>query len=107
MTTTRRGQRRLAALTGLCVTVALVSASNVAAYPVTPEGEPLYAESVPTSAPATEVPGNVVPITATASNGTDWSAVIAVAAGASVAALAVLAAALILTGLRRRSAGAH
>ena len=107
MISTLRGQRRLATLTGLCATVALVAAGNVAAYPVTPEGEPLYAETVPTSAPATEVPGNVVPITATASNGTEWSAVIPVAAGASIAALAVLAAALILTGLRRRSAGAH
>lgn len=107
MINTRRGQRRLAMFTGLCVTAALVAAGNVAAYPVTPEGEPLYADTVSTSAPLTEVPGNVVPITATASNGTDWSTVIPVAAGASVAALAVLAAALVLTALRRRSAGAH
>ena len=34
--------RRLAVLTGLCVALALGAATHVAAYPVTPDGEPLY-----------------------------------------------------------------
>lgn len=37
-----RNGRRLAVLTGLFVALALGAATHVAAYPITPDGEPLY-----------------------------------------------------------------
>jgi hypothetical protein len=107
--------RRLALLTGLCLASTLVSAGTVAAYPVTPEGEPLYVEGgTPTSSMPPEgvyLPQNAgaEPVSATvvASSGTDWGGVIAVVAGVGLAALAVIAAAVVLANHRRRSADAH
>jgi hypothetical protein len=106
--------RRLALLTGLCL-VSLVSTATVAAYPVTPEGEPLYVEAgTPTSSMPPEgvdLPQNAgaEPVSATvvASSGTDWGGVIAVVAGVGLAALAFTAAAVALANHRRRSADAH
>ena len=42
MLITHRTGRRLAVLTGLCLVLALFTAASVAAYPITPDGEPLY-----------------------------------------------------------------
>ena len=54
----RKGQpRRLARLTTLCSFLAVVTAANVAAYPVTPEGEPLYADTQALVTPAAKDPG--------------------------------------------------
>jgi hypothetical protein len=112
MSTIHHAARRLMWFTALGLVLALAATATVGAYPVTPEGDPLHAETVPTesftgipdsgSTPAT--PGNAVPLRKVASGGTDWSAVIAVAAASSLAALAVLAAASVLTGRRERSA---
>jgi hypothetical protein len=114
--------RRLAVLTGLCLATALVSAATVAAYPVTPEGEPLYLQngtppssvatvsgSVPRAAEATQQSPTPEPVSATvfASSGTEWGSVIAIAAGAGLVVLAAIAAAFVVTNHRRRSAGAH
>jgi hypothetical protein len=118
--------RRLAVLTGLCVALALGSAMHVAAYPVTPDGEPLYLDQgAPPSSTTTPTPSKFgdlkrdsvalkssraidpLPATIVKSSGTDWSGVFFVVAGASLAALALIAAAFVLNGHRRRSAGAH
>ena len=119
MHSTRRTGNRRAVLAGLFLALGLVLASPVAAYPTTPEGEPLYLEQ---SVPGTATPvGEAVPSTAGgpqqalppkpvfATSGTDWAAValaagIAVATG--VAALALIAVGSNLTS-RRRSARAH
>jgi hypothetical protein len=106
--------RRLALLTGLCL-VSLVSTATVAAYPVTPEGEPLYVEggtptsSMPPEGVSLPQSSGAEPVSATvvASSGTDWGGVIAVVAGVGLAALAVIAAAVVLANHRRRSAEAH
>jgi hypothetical protein len=45
MSINHQSRRRFALLSGLCATLALIATSNVAAYPVTPEGEPLYADT--------------------------------------------------------------
>ena len=119
MHSTRRTGSRRAVLAGLFLALGLVSASPVAAYPTTPEGEPLYLEQ---SVPGAATPvGGAVPSTAGsklqapppepvfATNGTDWAAV-ALAAGIAVAtglaALALIAVGSLLTS-RRRSARAH
>ena len=52
-------------------------------------------------------PIDPLPATIVTSGGTDWSGVYLVVAGATVAALALVAAAFVLNGHRRRSAGAH
>jgi hypothetical protein len=115
--------RRLAALTGLCVALALGAATHVAAYPITPDGEPLYLErGTPQSSTVTprelrdpqrerlasqpSKPIDGLPATIVTSSGTDWSGVFVVA-GATLAALALIAAAFVLSGHRRGSAGAH
>jgi hypothetical protein len=123
MHSTRRTGSRRAVLAGLFLALGLVSASPVAAYPTTPEGEPLYLEqSVPVAAtpvggtmprPAGAAQQTPTPGSATeavyASSGTDWAGV-AVVAGVSVslglAALALIAVGSLLTS-RRRSARAH
>jgi hypothetical protein len=113
--------RRLAVLIGLCLALALGSAAQVAAYPVTPEGEPLYLETgTPTSsmapegilaqdggAPQSSTATDAVPVTDITSSGTDWSPAISIVVVAGLAALALLAAAFVLNGHRRRSAGAQ
>ena len=116
--------RRLAVLTGLCVALALGAATHVAAYPVTPDGEPLYLDPrAPQSSTVTPIEfGDLkrdwvaikssrtidpLPATIVKSSGTDWSGVFFVVAGASLAALALIAAAFVLSGHRRRSAGAY
>lgn len=96
--------RRLAGLTGLCTAVALGTAAHVAAYPATPEGEQLYAV---TGATEPWIAPEPVPAAVVTSAGIDWSGVIALAAGAGLAALVVIAAAFVLTDHRRRSAGAY
>jgi hypothetical protein len=123
MLITHQPGRRLAALAGLCLALALVTTAPVAAYPITPDGEPLHLESpAPTSsmppegiAPPHVVGGTTQSSTATdplpatdfASNGTDWNGAISIAAVSVLAALALIAVAFALTGRRRRSAGAH
>lgn len=121
-----RTGRRLTVLTGLCVALALGSAMQVAAYPVTPDGEPLYLDQgAPQSSTATPIQNEVVdlkrdwpatkssravdplPATIVRSSGTDWGRVVSVVAGASLAGLALIAAAFVLNGHRRRSARAH
>lgn len=120
-----RNGRRLAVLTGLFVALALGAATHVAAYPITPDGEPLFDRGTPQSStvgpmpnesavlrrgsPATRSskPIDPLPATIVTSGGTDWSGVYLVVAGATVAALALVAAAFVLNGHRRRSAGAH
>ena len=118
--------RRLAVLTGLGAALALGAATHVAAYPVTPDGQPLYFDQgALQSSPATPMPNELgdlkrdwlamkssravdpLPATIVRSGGTDWSRVVSVVAGASLAGLALIAAALVLNGHRRRSAGAH
>ena len=42
MPSTHHSGPRVALLSGICATLALIATANVAAYPVTPEGEPLY-----------------------------------------------------------------
>ena len=123
LSTHQSGRRRRAAFAGLCVALALITAAPVAAYPITPDGEPLHLESAtPTSSMPPEgiSPPHVVgaatqsstatdplPATDFASNGTDWSGAISVAALSALAALALIAVVFALTGRRRRSAGAH
>ena len=43
MSFNHQSRRRFALLSGLCATLALIATANVAAYPVTPEGERLHA----------------------------------------------------------------
>jgi hypothetical protein len=121
--THQSGRRRRVALAGVCLGLALVTAAPVAAYPITPDGEPLHLESpAPTSSMppegiaspngvgATTQPSTAndpLPATDFASNGTDWSGAISIAAVSALAALALIAVAFALTGRRRRSAGAH
>ena len=123
MLMTHRNGRRLAALAGLCVALTLGAATHVAAYPITPDGEPLYLDrGTPQSSTVTpgkfrdvqrerlaiqrSKPIDPLPATIVTSSGTDWSRVFVVA-GASLAALALIAAAFVLSGHRRGSAGAH
>ena len=82
--------RRLAVLTGLCVALALGAATHVAAYPVTPDGEPLYLDPrAPQSSTVTPIEfGDLkrdwvaikssrtidpLPATIVKSSGTDWT----------------------------------
>ena len=114
--------RRLAWLTALGSMLALVAAANVAAYPITPDGEPLNLDTGPARSSSVAPPvqpaplgsgaalrskTNAVPIAEIASKDTDRSSAIAVLAVASLAALALIAAAFVLTGRRRKSARAH
>lgn len=121
MHSTHQSGRRLAALAGLFLAM-LVTAAPVAAYPITPDGEPLHIESAaptssmppegiasPNGVGATTQPSpatDPLPATHFASTGTDWSGAISIAAVSVVAALALIAVAFTLTGRRRRSAGA-
>jgi hypothetical protein len=120
MLSTHRTGRRLAVLTGLCLALGLASVAPAAAYPITPEGEPLHLEGAPQSsvtsgggslprAAGTQQSLAPVPVSETvlASSGTDWGSVIAVAAAAGLAALAVMGGAFALTNHRRRSASAN
>jgi hypothetical protein len=114
-------RRRLAVLIGLCLALALGSAAQVAAYPATPDGEPLYLETgTPTSSMAPEgilpqeggatqssIATDAAPVTDITSSGTDWSTAISIVVDASLAGLALLAAAFVLNGHRRHSAGAQ
>ena len=116
-----RTASRVAALTGLCLALALATAATVAAYPVMPEGEPVHLEgaqptsptpvgaSLPRSAGATRSSRTDEPASPTvfASSGADWSGAVAVASAAGLAALACLAAGLVLANYRRRSAETH
>lgn len=126
MLMTHRNGRRLAVLTGLCLGLALGAATHVAAYPITPDGEPLYLDrGAPQSSIATPTPSELgdakrarpamqpsreidpLPATIVTSSGTDWGGVFLVVAGASIAALALIVAAFVLNSHRRHSAGAH
>jgi hypothetical protein len=118
--------RRLAVLTGLCVALTLGAATHVAAYPLTPDGEPLYLDrGAPQSSTATPMPNEFADLkrdwlamkssravdpqrtTVVTSSGTDSSRMVSVVAGASLAGLALIAVALVLNGHRRRSARAY
>ena len=93
------------AFAGLCVGLALVTAAPVAAYPITPDGEPLHLES---ATPTSSMPPDGIspdPLSATdfASNSTDWSGAISIAA-VSARQQAFIAVAFALTSRRRRSA---
>lgn len=118
MPITHQTRRRFAALAGLCSALALAGATNVAAYPVTPEGENLYADAGATQlAPAAaagpaamqrpSTPTEPLPDTTFASSGTDWRAVVSVVVAGGLVALAAFAVASVLNGHRRRSARAH
>lgn len=121
MPTTHRARHRFALLTALAAMLTLVAAVNVAAYPIGPDGEPLYlapgqtppvqnAGSVQSGPVAADVPspaGNIVPIEDVSPNGTDRSNVVGAIGVVLVAALAVVAAARVLAGYCRRSAKAH
>ena len=120
MSITKQAAQRLAVLVTLCATLALAAASTAAAYPLTPDGEPLHlkAGATPSLAPdpvlkpidwgagANSTPENVVPIAEISSSGTDWTAT-ATTAIAALAVLAVASAAFVLTAQRRGSARAH
>ena len=120
MLTTHRG-RRLVALTTICASLALVTSATVAAYPITPEGEPLHLEAgatptlpatasstsdVTRTGPAPSTPVNAIAVREISSNGTDWVAT-GLTAMASLALLALAAAAFTLTAHRRGSARAN
>ena len=126
MLITHRTGRRLAVLTGLCLVLALFTTASVAAYPITPDGEPLYLDrGAPQSSIVTPTPSEFgdlkrerqalppskpidpLPAAIVTSSGTHWNGVFFVVAGASLAALALIAAAFVLNGHRRGSAGAH
>jgi hypothetical protein len=79
-------RRRLAALAGLFVTVALTAVPTAFAVPLMPDGEP--------------VPRDSTPVVHTSSSGLDWGQVGLVVAIALVA-IAITGAALSLTGRRR------
>jgi hypothetical protein len=116
--TTHQAGQRLAVLAALCLTLALMTAANVAAYPITPDGDPLYLGTAPTQQSLAPDPvlepvdagavtpqstvSELSPIETVSSSAADWSSVISVIAGASLAALAVIAAAFVLTGRRNR-----
>ena len=119
---TYQAPRRLALLTALGSMLTLLAAASVAAYPITPDGGPLYMDTEPArsspaaprvqarplaSGAASRSGTNAVPIAEVSSKGTDRSSAVAVVAVASLAALAVIAAAFVLTGHRRKSARAH
>ena len=94
---------------------------------MTPDGEPLYLDpGAPQSSIVTPTPSEFgdlkrelawhcspsrtidpLPAAIVTSSGTHWNGVFFVVAGASLAALALIAAAFVLNGHRRRSAGAH
>lgn len=124
MLITHRNGRRLVVLTGLCLGLALFTAASVAAYPITPDGEPLYLDReaprssivTPTRSAFGDVkrerlatkrskPIDPLPATIVRTSGTDWSGVFFGVAGASAAALSLIAAAFVLNGHRRRSGG--
>jgi len=123
MRITHHPGHRLAGLVALCSMLAVLTATNAAAYPVGPDGENLYVEAQATqsslapdpvlksvdSGAAVSTPSDTasLPAVEVSSTGTDWGAVLSVLAGAGIAALAVIAAALVLSGIRRRSAAAH
>jgi hypothetical protein len=121
MPKTHRARHRLALLTALAAMMTLVATANIAAYPIGPDGEPLYlapgqtppvpaAGSVQVGQVAADAPspaGNAVPIEDVSSSGTNRSDVVAAIGVVLVAALAVVAAARVLAGYRRRSAKAH
>ena len=109
---------RLVVLTTTCALLSLASVATVAAYPITPEGEPLHLRAGATprlpatasvssgatsSDPATSIPANAIPVADISSRGTDWIET-ALTATAAIAVLALAAAALTLTGHRRGSA---
>ena len=115
----RKTTLRLAVLTGLCLALTLVTAATVAAYPMMPDGEPVHlyqGRSSPLAA-APASPGRAAQATQpsprreqasptiVASSGIRSGSVVAVAAGAGMAALALIAGSFALTNHRRRSAG--
>ena len=126
MLMTRRNGRQLAVLSGLCLGLALFTAPSAAAYPITPDGDPLYLDrGAPQSSIVTPRPSELadlkrksparqpskpidpLPATIVTSSGIDWSGMFFVVAGASLAALALIAAVFVLSGHRHRSPGAH
>jgi hypothetical protein len=120
MVITDRSAGRLAVVTGLSLALTLVPAATVAAYPATPDDAPFYSEPAPVQSAASTDPlpaPNVgvaastasapMPIAEVASSGSDRDGAIVVAAGASLAALAGIAAAFALSGHRRASAKAN
>ena len=109
----RRTGRRPAVLVGLVLVLALVIAPRVAAYPTTPEGEPLHFESTPTYSPmapeaeqqrpVVSSSAEPVPLAEVALTETDSIDVTAIVAAASLAALALIAAAFARAGRVERS----
>jgi hypothetical protein len=88
-------RRRLAALAGLLVTVALTAAPTAVAVPLMPDGEPVPRLD--------QTPGqsDPAPFVHTSSNGLDWGQVgVAVAVGL-ITALVIAAAVFALAGRRR------
>ena len=117
MLITHRG-RRLVVLTTTCALLSLASVATVAAYPITPEGEPLHLEAgatptLPASASATSdvmrsgaatsTPANAVPLAEVSTNGTDWVET-ALTVMAAIALLALAVAGMTLPGHLRGSA---
>jgi hypothetical protein len=120
MLITDRSAARLAVVTGLSLAHTLVPAATVAAYPATPDDAALSSETVPVQSAASTDPlpaPNVgvavsttsapMPTAEVAPSGPDRDGAIFVAAGASLAALAGIAAAFALSGHRRASAKAN
>jgi len=110
--------RRLAALTTICASLALGTAATAAAYPITPEGEPLHLNAGLTPPPPAVVPGagdstlagetasipvNAVPLANVSNDGTDWIET-ALTVIASIAVLALAMAGLIMIRQLRGSA---
>ena len=87
-------RRRLAALAGLLVTVALTAAPTAFAVPLMPDGEPVPQLDL------ASVPCDQAPVVHTSSSGLDWGQVgLVVVIG--LVAIAITAAALSLIGRRR------
>ena len=108
---------RLAVFTTVCALLTLATVATVAAYPITPEGEPLHLEAGATPAlpgtavatsvvgrsnPAAPAPVNAVPVEEISSQDTAWGDE-ALAAMAALAVLVLVVAALRLAGSRRGS----
>ena len=120
MLTSNHLGRRLAALTTICASLALGTAATVAAYPITPEGEPLHLNTGAATSPqpavvpgasdntirageTAPIPANAVPLADISNDGTDWIET-ARTVIASLAVLALAVAALTMTGHLRGSA---
>lgn len=99
-------RRRLSALAGLFVTMALTAVPTAFAVPLMPDGEPvprgtdseLYPGEIPNVVPG---PVDSAPVVHASSSGLDWAQVGLVVAVGLIAALSIATAAFVLTGRRR------